>query len=331
MTGQFKAILAQEEEGKAIAKMVDLSDDDLPREDVLIEVLYSDLNYKDGLALNGNLGKVMRRLPMVPGIDLSGTVVESKDARFSEGDEVLVTGWGLSETEWGGYSQRARVKADFLVKLPQGLDLKSAMAIGTAGFTAMLCVMALDDHAVSKDAEPVLVTGAAGGVGSVAIALLAANGYGVAASTGRSEAHDYLRGLGADEIIDRGTLAEPGRPIDKEQWSGVVDTVGSQTLATALSQVARHGSVAACGLAGGNDLPATVLPFILRGVNLLGIDSVYCPARRREQAWSRLGSELPLDKLAAMTEVIPFDQLLDRSKAILKGEVRGRTVVDLRG
>lgn len=242
----------------------------------------------------------------------------------------MVTGWGLSETEWGGYSQRARVNPDFLVKLPQGLDAKRAMAIGTAGFTAMLCVMALDDHAVAKDAEPVLVTGAAGGVGSVAVALLAANGYRVAASTGRSETHDYLRDLGASEILDRSALAEPGRPLDKERWSGVVDTVGSQTLATALSQVTRHGSVAACGLAGGNDLPATVLPFILRGVNLLGINSVYCPTSRRELAWARLAAELPIDKLDAMTEVIHFDQLLDRSKAILKGQVRGRTVVDLR-
>lgn len=328
MSTPFRAILATEEDGKAVARMTEITVGDLPAEGVLIDVAYSGLNYKDGLALNGNLGKVMRALPMVPGIDLSGTVRESSDPRFAPGDEVVVTGWGLSETEWGGYSQQARVKADFLVKLPSGLDLKRAMAIGTAGFTAMLCVMALEDHEVAKD-KPVLVTGAAGGVGSVATAVLAANGYQVAASTGRAETHDYLKNLGATEILDRAELAEAGRPIDKERWSGVVDTVGSQTLATAIAQTARHGSVAACGLAGGNDLPTTVLPFILRGVNLLGIDSVYCPADRRGQAWTRLAAELPQDKLDAMTDVIPFDELVARSKLILKGQVRGRTVVDL--
>ncbi len=330
MGDRFKAILAREVEGKAVSEMVDLTLADLPGEGVLIDVAYSDLNYKDGLALNGNLGKVMRSLPMIPGIDLSGTVAESSDERFHPGDQVVVTGWGLSETEWGGYTQRARVNADFLVKLPSGLDLKRAMAIGTAGFTAMLCVMALEDHQVEKGGRPVLVTGAGGGVGSVAVALLAAGGYAVAASTGRSETHEYLKSLGAVEIVDRASLTAAGRPMDKEKWAGVVDTVGSQVLATALSQVARHGSVAACGLAGGNDLPTTVLPFILRGVNLLGIDSVYCPRERRERAWQRLASELPHDKLDAMTEVIPFDQLLEQSKAILKGQVRGRTVVDLR-
>jgi len=320
--------MATEEDGKTVARMTEITADALPSDGVLIDVAFSGLNYKDGLALNGNLGKVMRALPMVPGIDLSGTVRESNDQRFSSGDEVVVTGWGLSETEWGGFSQQARVKGDFLVKLPAGLDLKRAMAIGTAGFTAMLCVMALEDHKLAKG-KPVLVTGAAGGVGSVATAILAANGYEVTASTGRAETHGYLKALGATEILDRAELAEAGRPVDKERWSGVVDTVGSQTLATALAQVARHGSVAACGLAGGNDLPTTVLPFILRGVSLLGIDSVYCPAERRNCAWERLAAELPKDKLDAMTEVIPFDALIERSKLILKGKVRGRTVVDL--
>ncbi|MDE0781012.1 MAG: oxidoreductase [Alphaproteobacteria bacterium] len=329
MSTPFKAILATEEDGKAVARMTEITSAELPSDGVLIDVAYSGLNYKDGLALNGNLGKVMRALPMVPGIDLSGTVRESSDPRFVAGDDVVVTGWGLSETEWGGYSQQARVNADFLVKLPPGLDLKQAMAIGTAGFTAMLCVMAIEDHAITKK-KPVLVTGAAGGVGSVATTILAANGYQVTASTGRPETHDYLKGLGATEILDRDELAQAGRPIDKERWSGVVDTVGSQTLATALAQVARHGSVAACGLAGGNDLPTTVLPFILRGVNLLGIDSVYCPAEPRSRAWERLAAELPKDKLEALTEVIPFDALIARSKLILKGQVRGRTVVDLR-
>lgn len=328
MSTSFKAILATEEDGKAVARMTEITAAALPSDGVLIDVAYSGLNYKDGLALNGNLGKVMRALPMVPGIDLSGTVRESADPRFAPGDDVVVTGWGLSETEWGGYSQQARVNADFLVKLPPGLDLRQAMAIGTAGFTAMLCVMAIEDHAVTKD-RSILVTGAAGGVGSVATAILAANGYQVTASTGRPETHDYLKELGATEILDRDELAQAGRPIDKERWSGVVDTVGSQTLATALAQVARHGSVAACGLAGGNDLPTTVLPFILRGVNLLGIDSVYCPAEARGRAWGRLAAELPKDKLEALTEVIPFDALIARSKLILKGQVRGRTVVDL--
>ena len=329
MSTPFKAILATEEDGKAVARMTEITSAELPSDGVLIDVAYSGLNYKDGLALNGNLGKVMRALPMVPGIDLSGTVRESSDPRFVPGDDVVVTGWGLSETEWGGYSQQARVNADFLVKLPPGLDLKQAMAIGTAGFTAMLCVMAIEDHAITKK-KPVLVTGAAGGVGSVATTILAANGYQVTASTGRPETHDYLKGLGATEILDRDELAQAGRPIDKERWSGVVDTVGSQTLATALAQVARHGSVAACGLASGNDLPTTVLPFILRGVNLLGIDSVYCPAEPRNRAWERLAAELPKGKLEALTEVIPFDALIARSKLILKGQVRGRTVVDLR-
>jgi len=329
MTDGFRAILAQEEEGKAVAKMVDLAVDDLPGDGVLIDVAYSDLNYKDGLALNGNLGKVMRSLPMVPGIDLSGVVSERADPRFKVGDAVVVTGWGLSETEWGGYTQRARVNPDFLVKLPSGLDLKRAMAIGTAGFTAMLCVMALQDHNIAKADLPVLVTGAAGGVGSIAVALLAASGHRVVASTGRAETGDYLKDLGASEVIDRTALSEAGRPIDKERWAGVVDTVGSQTLATALSQVARGGSVAACGLAGGNDLPTTVLPFILRGVNLLGIDSVFCAVERRERAWARLADELPLAKLDAMTETIPFDAVFERAKLILKGQVRGRTVVDL--
>ncbi len=328
MADRFRAVLASEEDGKSISRMVELGIEDLPSEGVLVDVAYSDLNYKDGLALNGNLGKVMRSLPMVPGIDLSGTVCESSDPRFNPGDEVVVTGWGLSETEWGGYSQRQRIKGDFLVKIPQGLDVKRAMAIGTAGLTAMLCVLALEDHLVTRDL-PILVTGAAGGVGSVAVALLAAGGYQVAASTGRPETYEYLKSLGASEIVDRAALSEPGRPIDKEKWAGVVDTVGSQTLATALSQIVRGGSAAACGLAGGNDLPTTVLPFILRGVNLLGIDSVYCPAARRGEAWHRLASDLSPEILDAMTETITFDQLLERSKVILKGQIRGRIVVDV--
>jgi putative YhdH/YhfP family quinone oxidoreductase len=325
----FKALVATETDGKPVVAFRDLTDADLPAGEVLVRVAYSGLNYKDGLALNGNRGKVMRKFPMVPGIDLAGTVVESRAAGFKPGDAVAATGWGLSETNWGGYTQRARLAAEWLVKLPVALDVKRAMAIGTAGFTAMLAVMALEDAGVRPGERAVLVTGAAGGVGSVAVALLARLGFKVAAATGRPETHDYLRNLGATGFVARDDLHKVGRPLESERWAGTVDTVGSQTLAMVLSQTARHGAVAACGLAGGSDLPTTVLPFILRGVNLLGIDSVYCPRPRREAAWQRLARDLPLDKLDAMTRVVPFAELLALSPAILKGQIRGRTVIDV--
>lgn len=331
MAVTFKALYATETDGKSSVAFRDLTEAELPPGEVVVDVAYSGLNYKDGLALNGNRGKVMRKFPMVPGIDLAGTVRQSQSPEFKAGDAVVATGWGLSETAWGGYTQRARLKAEWLVRLPAGLDPKRAMAIGTAGITAMLSVMALEDSGVRPGDKPVLVTGAAGGVGSVAVALLAHKGFKVAAATGRAETHDYLRGLGASEFVARADLHKVGRPLESERWTGAVDTVGSQTLAMVLAQTARHGAVAACGLAGGSDLPTTVLPFILRGVNLLGIDSVFCPVPRRRAAWARLGSDLPKDKLDAMTTVVPFARLLALAQDILQGKVRGRTVVDVNG
>ena len=329
MADTFRALVATETDGKASVAFKDLSLSDLPPGDVVVRVAYSGLNYKDGLVLNGNKGKVMRKFPMVPGIDLAGTVEESTSPVYRKGDVVAATGWGLSETEWGGYTQKARLKSDWLVPLPPGIDVKRAMAIGTAGFTAMLAVMALEGAGVKPGKLPVLVTGAAGGVGSVAVAVLAKLGFSVTAATGRTDQHEYLKGLGASAFVDRAQLAASGRPLDKELWAGAVDTVGSQILATVLTQITRGGAVATCGNAAGIDLPTSVLPFILRGVALLGIDSVFCPAERRREAWRRLAKDLPLDKLDAMTEVVPFGALLERAGLILKGQVRGRTVVDV--
>ncbi|MSO64388.1 MAG: oxidoreductase [Alphaproteobacteria bacterium] len=329
MAETFRALCATEAEGKCTVAFKDLTVADLPEGEVLVKVAYSTLNYKDGLALSGNRGKVMRKLPMVPGIDCAGTVIESRSPAFKAGEAVVVTGWGLSETHWGGYSQRASLPAAWLVKLPPAIDARRAMAIGTAGFTAMLAVMALEDAGLRPGDRPVLVTGAAGGVGSVAVALLSRLGHRVAAATGRPATHDYLKDLGANEIVERSDLAKVGRPLESERWAGAVDTVGSQTLAMVLAQTTRHGSVAACGLAGGSDLPTTVLPFILRGVNLLGIDSVYCPPARRQAAWHRLAKDLPLDKLDAMTTVVPLAEVLTLAPQILQGQIRGRTVVDV--
>lgn len=314
------------------ARFEQLTDADLPDGDVTVDVRYSSLNYKDGLAVSGK-GKIVRSFPMVCGIDLAGAVSASDSGEFAVGDEVVLTGWGLSETHPGGYAERQRVRSEWLVRKPEQLSSQRAMAIGTAGLTAMLCVQALEDTGLSPDLDgEVLVTGAAGGVGSVAIAILAARGYRVVASTGRAEAHDYLRGLGACEFIDRAELAEDsGRPLEKQRWLGVVDTVGGTTLAGALKRTRYRGSVAACGLAGGADLPSSVLPFILRGVNLLGIDSVQCPAEVRARAWQRLATELPLDKLDESTTVRPLDDVPELAAEILRGNTRGRIVVDVRG
>lgn len=300
----------------------------LPGEGVLIKVDYSSLNYKDGLAVTGK-GKIIRQYPMVPGIDLAGTVVESRDDRFREGEAVVVTGWGLGERHWGGYAQYARVRPEFVLPLPDGMTTRQAMAIGTAGFTAMLCVQALQDQGVKPEDGEVLVTGAAGGVGSIAIALLARLGYTVVASSGRPHLADYLQSLGASRVIDRSTLTGPVKPLASEQWAGAVDTVGGTTLANVLSATRYGGSVAACGLAGGSDLPATVFPFILRGVNLLGVDSVMCPNDRRQRAWAQLKETLPADMLEAMTGEITLGQVMEASEQILRGEVRGRLVVDV--
>lgn len=322
----FRAILLQENDEKIRGSVTDLEDGQLPEGDVTVRIDYSDLNYKDGLILKG-LARLVRNYPHVPGIDFSGTVEQSDSADFSAGDRVVLTGWGLGERHWGGFSQKARVKSDWLVKVPDGLTNLQAMAIGTAGFTAMISVMALEDAGLAKGTGPVLVTGASGGVGSVAVAILAALGFDVTASTGKSDEHGYLRDLGATEVMGR--LESTGRPLDKGQWAGCVDTVGGDTLVTAFTQMNPHASVAVCGNAGGNGMNATVLPLILRGVNLLGIDSVMYPAAPRVTAWQRLASDLPIDKLEAMMDVIPLEETFAAGETILKGGVRGRTVIDV--
>lgn len=325
----FKAILLNERDGKVSAEVTELDEQDLPEGEVTVAVEYSTLNYKDGMVLNG-LGRLVRSYPHVPGVDFAGTVAASSSPAWKPGDKVILTGWRVGEHHWGGYAGKARVKADWLVPLPEGLTTKRAMAIGTAGFTAMLAVMALEKHGLTPEKGEILVTGAAGGVGSVAVAILAKLGHRVAASTGRAEAQGYLKDLGAVEIIDRAAIATPsGRPLDKERWAGCVDAVGGSTLACVLPQIAYRGSVAAVGLAGGNKLETTVIPFLLRGVNLLGIDSVLSPPAERREAWERLVRDLPREKLDAMTEVVPLAEVLSRGQAILTGGVRGRVVVDL--
>ena len=331
----FKAILLEEDDGKVAAALQDLEEARLPGFEgeggVTVAVAYSTLNYKDGMILNG-IGRLVRDYPHVPGIDFAGTVEASDHPDYKPGDEVILTGWRVGEMTWGGHAQKARVKGDWLVPLPEGLSAKRAMALGTAGFTAMLAVMALEDHGVTPDTGEVLVTGAAGGVGSVAVALLARLGYHATASTGRAETHDYLTALGARTSIDRSELSEPNkRPLETERWAGCVDCVGGTTLARVLAQTKRHGSVAAVGNAGGIKLEATVLPFLLRGVNLLGIDSATCPTPRRLKAWARLAEELPMDKLDAMTTEAVLGDLPDLAGKILKGQVRGRLVVDVNG
>lgn len=284
MSEQFKALVLNEEDGKTISQIRRLSTDDLPQGDVLLAVEYSSLNYKDGLAITGK-GKIVRAWPMVPGIDLAGRVLESASADYAPGDPVVLTGWGVGEKYWGGYSQRQRVQSQWLVPLPQGLDTRSAMVIGTAGFTAMLCVMALEESGVAPGDGSVLVTGASGGVGSVAVALLSKLGYRVAAVSGKPEAADYLRNLGAQEILSREEMSVPPRPLEGQRWDGAIDTVGGVMLARVLAETRYNGCVAACGLAGGADLPTTVMPFILRNVTLRGVDSVQCPGPRRRTAW----------------------------------------------
>lgn len=329
--GEIKALVLREAEGKVRAAIERVDEGSLPPGEVTVAVECSTLNYKDGLILNG-LGRLVRNYPHVPGIDFAGTVERSESPDWKSGDRVVLTGWRVGEVQWGGYAEKARVKAAHLVRLPEGLSAKRAMAIGTAGFTAMLAVMALEQHGLAPDKGEVLVTGAAGGLGSVAVAVLAKLGYRVIASTGRPEQHDFLSGLGAVGFLDRAELAKPpARPLDTERWAGAIDAVGSTTLASLLTQLKYGASVAACGLAGGNDLPATVIPFLLRGVSLLGIDSVMCPAERRRAAWSRLARDLPLDKLDALTETVPLEALPELGRKILKGGVRGRIVVNLRG
>jgi acrylyl-CoA reductase (NADPH) len=325
----FKGILLREQDGKVSAAVEDIDEAQLPAGDVTVDVHYSTLNYKDGMILKG-LGRLVRQYPHVPGVDFAGKISASSAPGWNVGDDVILTGWRVGESHWGGYAQKARVKSDWLVKLPAGMTLKNAMAIGTAGFTAMLAVMALQQHGVTPDKGVVLVTGAAGGVGSVAVALLSRLGYTVAASTGRPDTHDYLHALGAADIVDRATLATPpGRPLESERWAGCIDAVGGTTLANVLATLKHRGSVAACGLAGGNKLETTVIPFLLRGVNLLGIDSVSSPRPEREAAWSRLARELDPALLEKISSLISLGDLLSRADEILGGKVRGRIVVDV--
>lgn len=327
MSETFRAVVIEEIDGKQKAAFKELTKKELPANDVLVEVAYSTLNYKDGLALTG--GRIARKLPMVAGIDLAGTVVVSGNPDFKPGDKVIVNGYGMSETQWGAYSRFASVKSDWIVRLPDAFSLQEAMAIGTAGYTAMLCVMALEDAGLHKEDGEVLVTGAAGGVGSVAIALLAKKGYKVVAATGRPETHDYLTSLGASGFVTREELSAKGAPMAKERWAAAVDSVGGQTLATVLSQIKYGGYVAACGLAGGNDLPGSVFPFILRNVSLLGVDSVMAPMHKRKRAWWQLAQDLPKAKLNAMTEVHPLSEIFELAPKIIAGAIRGRVVIDI--
>ncbi len=327
----FKALIVDKSEDGPVSQSIEeIGEDRLPAEgNVTVAIEYSTLNYKDGLCLTG-AGGLVRTYPHVPGIDFAGTVEASDDPRYQPGDAVVLTGWRVGEAWWGGYAQKARVKADWLVPLPDGLSTQQAMAVGTAGFTAMLAVMALEDHGLTPDQGEVLVTGAAGGVGSVATAILANLGYQVAGVTGRPEAADYLTSLGVTTIVARDELSEPSkRPLESERWAGCVDAVGGTMLARVLAQLKYGASVAAVGLAGGAKLEATVIPFLLRGVNLLGIDSVMRPYDNRVAAWQRIASDLPMDKLEAMIQPATLADLPELGAAILKGQVKGRVVVDV--
>ncbi|MGH1413103.1 MAG: acryloyl-CoA reductase [Pelagimonas sp.] len=329
----FKALVVTKdtESGKTAAGIQAIGLEDLPAGDVTVSVEYSTVNYKDGLCI-GPGGGLVRNYPHVPGIDFAGTVEASDDPRYAPGDKVVLTGWRVGEAHWGGYAQKARVKGDWLVPLPDGLDTRRAMAVGTAGFTAMLAVMALEDHGLKPGQGPVLVTGAAGGVGSVATAILAHLGYDVAGVTGRPETSDYLKSLGATQIVAREEINETTkRPLEAETWSGCIDAVGGAMLARVLGQISYGGSVAAVGLAGGAGLPATVIPFLLRGVNLLGIDSVMQPYDNRLRAWQRIAKDLPMDKLEVMIQPATLSDLPQLGADILAGQIKGRVVVDVNG
>ena len=325
----FKAILITQDDAGYRSCLQDIDEALLPAGDVSVDVEWSTLNYKDGLAITGK-SPVVRRFPMVPGIDFAGTVSASDHPAWRVGDRVLLNGWGVGETHCGGLAQKARVRGEWLVALPQQFSARQAMAIGTAGYTAMLCVLALERHGIKPQDGEILVTGANGGVGSVAVALLAKLGYPVVASTGRVAEAEHLKALGASEVIDRQTLSSPGKPLGKERWAGVIDTVGSHTLANACATTRYHGAVAACGLAGGMDFPATVAPFILRAVTLYGIDSVMVPLALRQQAWARLARDLDPAKLESITAEIALSEAIDVAGKLLAGQVRGRVVVDVK-
>jgi len=325
---KFKAIVIEKAEGGSKAALADFDEKDLMEGDVTVRVEYSTINYKDGLAITGK-APVVRRWPMIGGIDFAGTVEASTNAAWKPGDKVILNGYGLGETHLGGYTEKARVKGDWLVRLPEALTTREAMAIGTAGYTAMLCVLALERYGIKPAQGSVIVTGASGGVGSVAIALLSKLGFTVTASTGRASEADYLKSLGASEIIDRAELSGPAKPLGKERWAAGIDSVGSHTLANVLSMTKYDGAVAACGLAQGMDLPASVAPFILRGVSLLGVDSVMCKMERRKEAWKRLASDLDPKKLGAMAVEMPLGKVIEAAPDILAGKVRGRIVVKI--
>lgn len=330
MSETFKAIqVSRNEEKKQSVDIVELTNADLMDGDVTIDVEATTVNYKDGLAITGK-SPVVRHWPMVPGIDLVGTVSESASDEFKAGDKVLLNGFGVGEAHWGGYAERARLKSDWLIALPSGITPKQAMGVGTAGYTAMLCVMALERYGITPASGPIVVTGANGGVGSVAISILSKLGYHVIASTGRVDESDFLKELGANEIIDRAELSEAGRPLGKERWAGGVDAVGSHTLANLLAQTNYGGAVAACGLAQGFDLPATVMPFILRGVALLGVDSVMASKELRKEAWGRIATDLDMSKLDSLTTEIGFNDIIQTATDIVDGKVRGRVIVDMK-
>ena len=331
MADTFKALMMRETDDGVSAQIEDVPVADLPEGEVDVRVEHSTLNYKDGLVVDGNKGRLARNFPHIPGIDLAGVVEASTDDRYKPGDRVVVTGWHMGERYWGGFAERARVRADWLVHVPEAMTTRQAMAVGTAGLTSMFALMALEEHGLTPGGErPVLVTGGAGGVGSVAIALLKRNGYGVAASTGRPELGDYLRGLGADEIIERAELAEESSaPLESERWAGCIDAVAGSTLSRVLRQLEKGASVAACGLAAGPGFEGNIMPFLLRGVNLLGIDSVAMPYERRVAAWNRIAAELDLGLLDGMTSGCALEDIPAQAKAILKGQVKGRLVIDI--
>lgn len=324
----FKAILIDKKTDTYSASVAELNDAQLPEGDITVKVAYSTLNYKDGLAISGR-SPVVRRFPMVPGIDLAGTVETSSHPNFKAGDQVLLNGWGVGEGHWGGLAQKAKLNGDWLIPLPKAINERQAMAIGTAGYTAMLCLMALERHGLKPEHGDVLVTGANGGVGSFAIALLAHHGYSVVASTGRPDEVGYLKRLGATTIIDRAELSSSGRALGKERWAAAIDSVGSHTLANVCAGIRESGAVAACGLAQGMDFPATVAPFILRGISLLGINSVTRPYNERIEAWDRLGASLNLELLAEITNEVSLSEAIDTAQDLLDGKVRGRVVVDV--
>ena len=328
MSGTFRAIVAEKTDGGQTVELREVDESFLMEGDVDVDISHSTVNYKDGLAVTGK-APIARISPLIPGIDFAGVVTASRNGAFKPGDAVVLTGWGVGEAHHGGFAQKARVKADWLVPLPEGMGPDQAMAIGTAGFTAMLCVMALEEQGVAPGDGEVLVTGASGGVGSVALALLAGRGYAVTAATGKTGEADYLKSLGAAEVIGRAELSAKPRPLGKARWAGAVDVAGSVTLANVISQLRPGGAVAACGLAQGMDLPSSVAPFILRGVKLIGVESVFCPKARRMKAWENLAKELDMTKLAAMTRHIRLEDVFGAAEDITRGKIRGRLVVDI--